>query len=391
MRPTDPLDAVRADTPGCRDVVFLDSAGSSLAPEPVVEAQIRHLRRETEVGGYLAAAERVDDLAAVKVSLGRLLGTTSESIALTDSATRAWNDFLAAVPLGPGDRVLLSQVEYSSNAIAALSRGRAVGASVEFVPGEPSGRLDLAALDAMLDERVRLVSIVHAPTNSGLLNPVREAAALAHRHGALVLLDACQSMGQVALDVHELDVDALSATGRKWLRGPRGTGLLYVRPELRLEPAAPDMRGAAWTASDTYATVPDATRFELWESDIAARLGLGAAADYLLDLGVDAVAAAVGERAEYLRAGLDDIPGVTVRDPAPPRSGIVSFTVDGVEPDAVRERLRALDVVVTVSVRGSTLLDMTARGLDSVVRASAHYFCSEADLDTFLSAVRRLR
>lgn len=386
------LQQARRDTPGCFDKVFLDSAGSSLPPTPVLDTVVEHLRREAEVGGYVAADERLDDLAAVKDSIGRLLGVDASSVALTDSATRSWTSFFYSVPLAPGDRVLLSQAEYAANAVAALQRARATGARVEVVPSDDTGCIDLEALDALLDERVRIVSLVHAPTNGGLVNPVREVADAAHAVGALVLLDACQSVGQLPVSVPELDVDAMSATGRKWLRGPRGTGLLYVRPRLipQLEPAVIDLHSATWTAPDTFELAPDATRFELWEADVAARLGLGAAVDYLLGLGVDAVTDAIAYRAEHTREGLERIPGVRVHDLGAQRSGIVSFTVDGREPAAVRAALAEQSMTVTVSHRSSTLLDMSTRNLDAVVRASPHYFVSPADVDRFLAAVRRL-
>lgn len=218
---------------------------------------------------------------------------------------------------------------------------------------------------------------------------MREVADAAHAVGALVLLDACQSVGQLPVSVPELDVDALSGTGRKWLRGPRGTGFLYVRPRLvtELEPAVLDLHSASWTSADSYALAPDATRFEMWEAGVAARLGLGAAVDYLLDLGVDAVAEAVAYRSGHVREGLTGIDGVTVTDLGEQRSGIVSFTVDGRDPREVRDALAERSVTVTVSSRSSTLLDMTSRDLQSVVRASPHYFVSPADVDRFLASV----
>ncbi|QCQ90132.1 aminotransferase class V-fold PLP-dependent enzyme [Rhodococcus sp. SGAir0479] len=386
------LERLRHDTPGCLERVFLDSAGSSLPPQPVLATVIGHLRREAEVGGYVAAAERADDLAAVRESLARLIGATPSEIALLDSATRAWSEFVTALRFEPGDRILISQVEYASNAITALRRAAATGATVEAVPSDPSGSIDLEALDRMLDDRVRLVSLVHVPTNGGLVNPVREVVDAAHRHGALVLLDACQSTGQVPIDVAALGVDALSATGRKWLRGPRGTGFLYVRSELAssLEPSALDLHGAEWTAPDAYRAAPDATRFELWECDVAARLGLGAAVDYLLGIGIDYAANAVATRAEVVRAGLSTLPGVGVHDLGKQRCGIVTFTVDGIDAADVREALADKQITVTVSGRSSTLLDMTGRGLDAVVRASPHYFVSDTDIDRFLDAVAKL-
>ncbi len=383
---------LRADTPGCEGQVFLDSAGSSLPPQVVVDTAVAHLRREAEIGGYRAATERLDDLAAVKTGIGELIGAAPGTIALSDSASRSWTDFFYSVPLAPGDRILISGSDYASNAIGALQRARQTGATVEPIPSDSTGQLDLEALESMLDERVKLVSLVHVPTNGGLINPVGEATEIAHRVGALVLLDACQSAGQLPLDVTALGVDALSATGRKWLRGPRGTGFLYLRPELAatLEPGRLDLHSAAWTGPGEYTLAADASRFEFWECDVAGRLGLGAAVRYLLDLGPAQAYQAVADRAAYLRKALPEVPGVRVRDLGVRQAGIVSFTVAGLQPAEVRDRLREESVTVTVSHRESTLLDMTARELTSVVRASPHYFVSFEDLDRFLDAVAAL-
>jgi selenocysteine lyase/cysteine desulfurase len=383
------LAAERAQTPGCSTHVFLDSAGSSLPTTRVTDTVVAHLKREAEIGGYRAAAERAADLEALPAALGRLIGCAPDLVALTDSATRAWNQFVTALPWRAGDRVLICGTEYASNAIALLQRARLDGCSVEVVPNDDHGLVDLAALESLLDGRVRLVSLVHVPTNSGQIAPVREVVELAHRVGALVLLDACQSVGQLRVDVDELGVDALSATGRKWLRAPRGTGFLYVRRDVldTLEPAAADLRGATWTAPDGYQLEPGARRFELWEYDVAGRLGLKEAVEHLLELGVDEVERTVRSRAADLRRALCDVPGVTVRDVGPDLSGVVSFTVSGVEPDRVRDELARQSVTVTVSGVASTRLDMTERGLPAVVRASPHYFVSPEDIEHAIEAV----
>jgi cysteine desulfurase len=382
------LAAARAETPGCLDQVFLDSAGSSLPTVAVHEAVVSHLRREAVVGGYRAAAERAAELEDLPRALARLIGCDADLIALTDSATRAWDVFVTSLPWSEGDRALICGTEYASNAIALLQRARLDGCSVEVVPNDGRGLVDLDALESMLDERVRLVSLVHVPTNSGQVAPVREVVDLAHRAGALVLLDACQSIGQLRVDVEELGVDALAATGRKWLRAPRGTGFLHVRREVvdRVEPAAADLRGATWTEAG-YELAAGARRFELWEYDVAGRLGMKVAVDQLLELGVDEVEAAVRSRAADLRALLGQLPGVTVRDIGEDLCGIVSFTVDGVAAGRVRDRLVEQQVTVTVSGAASTRLDMKARGLDAVVRASPHYFVSPQDLERAADAV----
>jgi selenocysteine lyase/cysteine desulfurase len=383
------LDSERAQTPGCLDQVFLDSAGSSLPPQHVVDTVTGHLRREAEVGGYRAAAERRDELAALPTSLGRLIGAEPDLIALTESATRAWLQFVTALRWQPGDRILVSGNEYASNAIALLQRARCDGVSVEVVPVGPDGDTDLEALAELIDDRVRMVSLVHVGTNSGRVARVREVVDLAHLVGALVVLDACQSVGQLAIDVGALEVDALTASGRKWLRGPRGTGFLYVRREVLagLEPFAADMRGGTWTGPTSYQLRADAARFELWEHDVAGRLGLKAAVDHLLALGPAEVERAVREGSARLRAGLGAIPGVTVQDTGPDLCGLVTFTVEGRPPAQVKDELLAVGVTVSVSEAPSTLLEMEARGLPAVVRASPHYFVSPDQLDEAVSAV----
>ncbi|MEU4803259.1 aminotransferase class V-fold PLP-dependent enzyme [Actinosynnema sp. NPDC023587] len=385
------LNAVRADTPAATRRVFLDSAGSSLPPRPVLDVVIGHLEREAEIGGYGAGRERADDLEAGYRVFADLLGAEPDEIAFTDSATRSWLAAFDAVPLAAGDRVLITEVEYAGNAVPILHRAREVGASVETVPSDARDQVDVAALREMADERVKLVSLVHVPTNSGLVNPVEEVVAAAHEVGALVLLDACQSIGQFPVRADELGADLISGTGRKWLRGPRGTGVLVVRRRARevLRPRLVDLHSGEWVAPQRVRLREDARVFELWESSVADRLGLIAAARYALDLGLDEIQREVTGLADRLRRGLADIPGVELRDIGERRSGIVTFTVAGRPAVELRDELARQGVVVSTSHVGSTLLDMTRRGLDEVMRASPHYFVEPAQVDQAVEAVSR--
>lgn len=369
------------------DLIFLDSAGSSIPPAEVVDEVIGHLRRETEIGGYRAAAERRDDVEAGYGVLAELFGCAPSEVAFTDSATRSWLTAFDAVPLEKGDRVLVTEVEYGGNAVPMLRRAEESGATIEVMPSDSHGQLDVDALD--LDERVKLISLVHVPTNGGLVNPVSEVTARAHEVGALVLLDACQSTGQI--DLRGLDYDMLVCTGRKWLRGPRGTGALVVRDEVRrrLKPRLMDHSAAEWVAPDRYEPRDDARVFELWEYSVADRLGLIAAVKYALAKGLDVIEAEVQERAKRLREGLDSVDGITVHDLGERRSGIVTFTSDRVPATELKDRLWQQNVAVTVSQKGSTLIDMTRRGLDEVVRASPHYFVTPQEIDQALERISR--
>ncbi|MEX0759379.1 MAG: aminotransferase class V-fold PLP-dependent enzyme, partial [Tistlia sp.] len=296
----------RAETPGCTGVLHFNNAGAALMPAPVLETQIAHLRREAAIGGYEAKDEAAARLEAVYGSIAGLIGARAEEIALVENATVAWNLAFHAFRFGPGDRILTAEAEYASNYISFLQLAERSGVVVEAVPSDEAGELDVAALEARLDERVRLIAVTHVPTNGGLVNPAEAIGAVARRHGVPFLLDACQSVGQLEIDVERIGCDLLSATGRKYLRGPRGTGFLYVRRAIldRLEPPFLDLHSARWVAPDRYEMRADARRFENWEFNIAGLLGLGAAVDHALGWGMPAIALRIAALAAELRARL---------------------------------------------------------------------------------------
>ena len=382
----------RRETPGAAQVLHFNNAGAALMPTPVLEAQLRHLQQEAAIGGYEAADAADDRREAVYASIARLINCAPEEIALVENATVAWDMAFYAIPFRPGDRILTARAEYASNYIAFLQAARRTGVVVETVPSDDSGALDVAALERMIDERVRLIAITHVPTNSGLVNPAAEVGRVARRHGVLYLLDACQSVGQMPIDVAALGCDLLSATGRKYLRGPRGTGFLYVRRAVleRLEPPFLDLRAATWVAPDRYELRPDARRFENWENNVAAQLGLGAAVDYALGWGLAAIEARVTALAEELREQLRALPGVTVRDIGRRRCGIVTFTAKDRDADDIVAALHRRKINTVTSSPRSTLLDATARQLPTVVRASVHYYNGEDEVARFVTAVSEL-
>lgn len=383
--------ALRAVTPGCAHVVHFNHAGSSLPPQPVLDAVIDHLRLEAEIGGYEAHDAAEARIEAVYDSIARLLNAHRDEIALVENATRGWDMAVYAIPFRPGDRVLTTMAEYSSNVIALLQIAKR-GVSVEVVPNDEHGQVSVAALASMLDDRVRAVFVSHMPTNGGLVQPAEAIGRVLRKHPALYVLDACQTAGQMPLDVRRIGCDILSATSRKYLRGPRGGGFLYVRREVipRLTPPMLDNLAATWTAADAYTIRRDARRFENWESYVAGRLGLGAAVDYALDLGLDAIWERVQRQAARLRVRLGGIPGVTVRDLGAVQGGIVTFTHEGVPPETIKDHLAALKINVTTSSVMSTRYDMEARGLPMLTRASVHYLTTDEEIETLAAALDAL-
>jgi cysteine desulfurase/selenocysteine lyase len=380
---------LRAETPGAAHRVHLNNAGAGLMPRPVLDTMLGYLTREAEIGGYEAAAEAAGALDGVYASVARLLGADADEIALTENATVAWQRAFYAIPFRTGDRILTARAEYAANYVAFLQVARRTGAVIEVIPDDGDGVLDPEALERMIDGRVKLIAITWVPTNGGLRNPAAAVGRIARRHGVTYLLDACQAVGQMPTRVAEIGCDILTATGRKFLRGPRGTGFLYVRREclLRLEPPMIDHYAAPWIAPDQYALRQDARRFETWESNCAARLGLGRAVDYALAIGLDAIEARCRTLSTRLREGLRSLAGVTLHDLGPDPAAIVTFSVAGQDADALKAKLDQSGFNVSVSRPSSTLLDARVRQLPALVRASPHYYNTEDELARFVVAV----
>lgn len=386
------LEAVRRGTPGCAERAHFNNAGASLMPRPVVDAMIEHLELEARDGGYEAAETQRERVDAVYASAARLVNCEPGEIALLENATRAWDAVFYGMRFERGDRIVTARAEYGSNYLAYLQIAQATGAEIVVIGDDEHGQLDVAELESVLDERVKLVAITHVPTSGGLVNPAAEVGRLTRAAGVPFLLDACQSVGQMPMDVREIGCDFLSAPGRKFLRGPRGTGFLYVdRARLEsLHPPVVDVRSADWTAAGEYRLQPSARRFETWEVSYACQLGLGRAIDYALDLGIDAIWTRVRALAGEMRARLAEIPGVQLHDLGAVKCGIVTFSVAGLSPDDVREALAAQRVTVNVSHIADTRLDFEARGLDRIVRASVHYYNSEEELGRLCELVAAL-
>jgi cysteine desulfurase/selenocysteine lyase len=401
----------RAETPGSVGVAHLNNAGASLPPRPVVDAQVGWLEEEAVTGGYELAERRADDVDHVYRAVADLIGARPEEIALVENATYAWHQAFWSLPLRPGDVVLTCTVEYGTAYISFLQAQRRRGIAIEVLPDDESGQVSVEALARRLDAaptrpgtagRIGLVAVPHIPTNGGLVNPAEEIGRLTRAAGVPFLLDACQSVGQLPVDVEAVGCDLLSATGRKWVRGPRGTGFLYARQGFLdaavdppsapdgLEPAFLDLHGATWVAPDRYEIRPDARRFENWEFNQAALVGLGAAADYARSWGIEAIAARVTSLADELRGRLGEVPGVRVHDRGARLCGIVTFTKEGVDAVEAKRQLVASGVNVSVSEPAATLLDATQRRLPSMVRASPHYYNDETELDRLVAAVAAL-
>jgi cysteine desulfurase / selenocysteine lyase len=386
------LSAVRADTPGCAEVTHFNNAGAALPPKVVTDAVLEYTAREALIGGYEAAEEAAAEIRSTYDALATLLGARPHQVALIENATRAWDMAFYGLALERGDRILTCRSEYASNFLAYLQVSRRRGVVVDVIPDNEYGEVDTEAAARLLDEHVKLISITHVPTSGGLVNPAAAIGQLARSAGCYYLLDACQSVGQMPIDVAAIGCDFLSSTGRKFLRGPRGTGFLYAsdRALSEVEPPFIDGRAANWTTADTFELRSDARRFENWEFNCATRIALGVAARYATGIGLDPIWQRVQSLARRLRARLTEIAGVTVCDRGRTQCGIVGFVCQGVRPEAVKAALARQRINVSVSDAAWTRIDLDARGIPALVRASVHYYNSEEEVDACAAAVAAL-
>jgi cysteine desulfurase/selenocysteine lyase len=386
------INAVRADTPGCENVLHFSNAGSSLPTSATLEAQIGYLRLEASIGGYEAMTSASADLDNFYSASGSLINCSPHEVSFVSGASEAWWRAFLAIDLKPGDRVLVGASEFQSAAFG-LMQARQRGIVVDLIPNDETGHVDVSALESMLDERVKLVGLTQIAMSNGLVNPAAEVGAVVAQSNAHYLLDACQAVGQMPVDVEELRCDFLTATGRKWLRGPRGTGMLYVKDSIvedLVDPIFVDGRSALWDSKDTYQPFTGSARFELGEANHSGKVGLGVAIDYALGLGLGAIEQRVRSLAGQLRTALRTVPGVTVTDFGSDLCGIVTFIADTMPAAEISTALRRRGINTSSPGTSTSRWMFETMGVDSIVRASPHYYNTEEEVDHFVGTLGRI-
>ncbi len=387
------LDRWRRDTPGCRDRIHLNNAGAALMPQVVLQALTQHLEREAAIGGYEAEDEAEPQVREAYELLGRLVGTAARNIAIVENATVAFNQAVSAFDFHPGDRIVTTRADYPSNQLTYLSLAQRLGVETVRADDLPEGGVDPASVRRLASHpRTRLVALSWVPTNSGLVQDAQGVGAVCAELGVPYLIDGCQAVGQLAVDVTSLHCDFLAGTGRKFLRGPRGIGFLYVSDRMLEQGSFPlfvDMRGADWTDPDAFRLADGARRFENWEFAYALLAGLGAAVRYAL-----AVGAAGRNRARQLagdlRPKLAGLPGVRVLDRGREQCAIVTIAVANRDAAELKLRLRQRGINTSSADRKSGVLDMDDKRVTTVLRFSPHYYNTEDELDTAVGVLAEL-
>ena len=383
------IEKLREETPGCKNVLHFNNAGAALPPLPVVASIKNHFDLEAAIGGYEAASAAYEQSQKIYHAASKLIHCTPDEIAFVENATRAWDMAFYSFKFKKGDRILTGQCEYASNYLAFLHAAKHTGVRITVINNDDSGQLDITDLNNQLDDDVKLIAITHVPTQGGLINPAAEIGKIAKQAQIPYLLDATQSIGQMPVDVQALHCDFLCATGRKYLRGPRGTGFLYVRKEMieQCDPPFIDLHSARWVTDNDYQLQANALRFETWEQNIAAKIGLGTAIEYAMAVGLPPIWERIQYLASLFRDQLAKIPGIQLQDLGHNVCGIVSFIYEGHSPAEVQKKLSAHKINVSVSLEEYARLDLAKRNLSSVVRASLHYYNNEEEIERFCNTL----
>lgn len=387
------IQQLRQDTPGCGHCVHFDNAGAGLMPRPVLDAMVEHLNRESRFGGYQSADDAADAVREVYALVARLTGALTRNIALVENATAAFFQALSGFDFRPGDIIVTTRNDYISNQLAYLSLAKRRGVEVRRAADLESGGADPQSVRELLRHpRVRLLAVTWVPTNSGLIQPVEALGEIAEAAGVPCLIDACQAVGQLPVDVQRFRCDFLCASARKFLRGPRGIGFLYVSDRALEKGHCPlyiDMRAAEWVTADTYQVALDARRFENWEFAYSLVLGLGEAVRYACAVGVEPGGERARQLAATIRHELQGVPGFRVLDRGRELAAIVTVEVAGRRASDLVRSLRDRKINTSATFREWAILDMDDKHAASAVRISPHYYNTEEEVATVVEALKR--
>lgn len=386
------VELLRAQTPGCKQKIHFNNAGASLMPQSVIDAMQNYLTFESVTGGYEAADSKADEIAGFYSSTARLLNCKAANIAFASSATNAFARALSCIPFQEGDSILLANEDYISNQIAFLSLQKRFGIQILRAKSKPEGGVDVEDMKRLMDEhQPKLVSLTHVPSNTGLIQPVEEVGKLCAQRNLYYLVDGCQSAGQIPVDVEKIQCDFFTATLRKFLRGPRGCGFLYVSDKIinqKLEPLFIDLRGADWVSADEYAPRMDARRFEDWEMPYALVLGSKAAIDYALQVGLVEIQERNLHVCELIRNEVSQLKGFTLLDIGTPQSSIITMTIANQKAQHVLSSLRKQNINTSIGFRNFALIDFDAKKVEWALRISPHYYNTEEEIAILINSLK---
>ncbi len=376
---------IRNDILNYNSKLFFNSASSSLPPKSVVEVITEYLVEEQQVGGYTIEDDRANAIANFYIQAAKLLNCKPQNIAFAYNATDAFSKALLSIDFEKGDVIITSDDDYVSNHFQFIALQKRIGVKVIRIKTLENGDLDISHFkEVVVTKQPKLVAVTHVPTNSGLVQDVTSIGRICANYNILFLLDACQSVGQLVVDVQDIQCDFLVVTGRKWLRGPRGTGILYVSDRVLnagMYPFSIDGNGGIWYKANDFKIIETAQRFELFESSKALVVGFAEALHYLNAIGIERISERNKQLITALRTNLNAIKGVNLYDRGSVTSSILTFRKEGKSLEDIQNALKAHSIFHSVSSKPWGVIDFNKKGVDWVIRLSPHYFNTIKEID----------
>lgn len=400
------VDLARQETFGCHRLIHLDNAGAALPPDCVTETYIAALQEEAEIGSYRSARKQTAALRQTYAELAQLLNCHVSEIALVESGSRAWDLSFSMIQLAPGSVIVTTEYEYANNYIMMLRAARQCNCRIEFIRLDEGGDISLSHLSELIDawgKDIRVISVTHVPTHNAIINPVEKIGQLirsAKTSGALAdtavyMVDACQSVGQMPVDVQNIRCDVLTICSRKFLRGPRGVAAIYFRKETldreiasnNAEPTFLNIPGFTWVQEHSYEMRRDGRCFETWESNYSAKTAFGRAINYYMARDPIGVERYVTGLAAHLRKVLRNVNGVSLTDVGANKSALVTFSMKGLPANGILHELEANNINVSIIDRRTAHINMNKRQQHFLLRSAVHYYNTKDEVEKFAQLI----
>lgn len=387
------IEKLRRETPGAKYVTHFDNAGAALPCHDTVQVVTNYINKEARTGGYAMQFANEASFQKFYSNAAQLINCRPDEISLTIGASDAQAKILYSFPFKRGDVVVTTEIEYSNNFMNLLNLKKQKGIKIRVIKNEKDCSFDLEKFENAIDDKVKLIAATHIPTSSGQIAPVEAIGKIAKKYKIPYLLDACQSIGHCPVDVQKIGCDFATATSRKYLRGPRGLGFLFVKKSAMqmLTPPTVESWFATWQSKTAYEVERTNKMFEGFEKPYSNIVGLATAIDYQNQLGIEATWERIQMLSKLLRLKLNSLKSVKIVDPKVNLSGIVTFVKKGVDCEKIHQNLAAQKINVSVTRPFSSLIDMKKRKLNEAIRASVHYYNTKEEIDKLVEAIDSIK
>lgn len=379
------INQIRQNTPGCLDKIFINSAGSSLMSKEVVQISKDYMDMEADIGGYDVMANHYEDFNLFYLEASKLINANPRNMAFAISATDAYSKVLYSFKWTEKDVILTTKDDYVSNIISFIHINRRFGSQIKFVDCLDSGDLDYEDLARKLEQyKPTIFALTHIPTSAGTIHDAEKAGEICANFDTYYLLDACQSIGQLDVDVRKIKCDFLTVTGRKFLKAPRGTGFLYVANHILdtdMGPLCIDLAGSTWDSETSFKFGSEAKRFEFWEKNYSNFLGLTQAIREINEIGIEKIAAYNKMLSGYFRNELEQVDGLKIYDHGSLKGNIITWKIPGLKQSEISKLFHERRVIFSFSSNTSALYDLNKKGEEWLVRFSPHFFNTTEEAD----------